>query len=66
MKRIAKLLVGFLALATPVVYAHPGHGVDDGNMPLHYLASPEHLISLLLIVAFVLYVRYRIHTKQNT
>lgn len=46
-------------IAMPIVsFSHPGHGnTDDGNSVSHYVASPMHVLPLILCaIAMVLLV----------
>lgn len=48
-----------MVLVPSMVLAHPGHGTFDGLNLGHYLTSPVHLASLLVIVAATVFaVRY--------
>ena len=57
--RILTLLT-FIALLSPtVVLAHAGHGTFDGINLWHYLTSPMHLISAMVVLAISVFgVRY--------
>lgn len=62
MKNLQRLLSFIMVMfMTLSAYAHPGHGhhqeAPQGLM--HYLTSPVHLISLLLVVGLAVYVAYR-------
>lgn len=62
MKNVRALLsLIVMMLLTASAYAHPGHGhhqeVPQGLM--HYLTSPVHLISILVVLSLVVYVSYR-------
>jgi hypothetical protein len=48
MKKNFRIAVGVLALQAPLVFAHPGHGVD-----VTHLHSHDVLMTLALVVAAV-------------
>lgn len=52
MKRIA-LFAGLAALLATPVFAHPGHGVSEGQSLLHFMSEPEHVGLALLAVALI-------------
>lgn len=63
MKNVRTLLLSLIVMmsTTLVVYAHPGHGhhQQEPNGLMHYLTSPMHLISILLIMGLAIYVAYK-------
>jgi len=57
--RFVTLFILFVALVPAVVYGHTGHGTFDGHNLWHYITSPLHLFSSIVILAVaVLGVRY--------
>ncbi|MDN3655245.1 hypothetical protein QWZ08_06405 [Ferruginibacter paludis] len=45
--------------------AHPGHGSTEGFTITHYFTEPVHVIvSLSIIVAAAIFIRYRSAVKQ--
>ena len=57
--KIFTLLALFVVLSPTVLFAHAGHGTFDGINLWHYLTSPLHLISTMVVLAVVVFgVRY--------
>ncbi len=62
MKNLSTLLSLFMILFISVsAFAHPGHGhhQDTPQSLMHYLTSPLHLVSILVVLALTVYVSYR-------
>jgi hydrogenase/urease accessory protein HupE len=62
MKNVRALLsLIVMMLLTASAYAHPGHGhhLDAPQGLMHYLTSPVHLVSILVVLSLVVYVSYR-------
>ncbi|MEK6479956.1 hypothetical protein WJR50_20605 [Catalinimonas sp. 4WD22] len=63
MKNVRTLLLSLTLMmsSTFVAFAHPGHGhhQQEPNGLMHYLTSPIHLISILLIIGLAFYVAYK-------
>ena len=55
MKRYLRAFAGLFCttLFVSPLSAHPGHGEDGAT---HYLATPEHLLPVLIVFAFLLLV----------
>ena len=47
------LTVMGVLLAATAVHAHPGHGVTDGNAPVHYLIELQHQGAAILAFAAI-------------
>ena len=47
----ARALTVLVLLAAGPAWAHPGHGIGDGNGWLHYLTEPIHVLPALILVA---------------
>jgi len=57
--KIITLLALFVVISPNVVLAHTGHGAFDGINFWHYLTSPLHLISTMVVLAVAVFgVRY--------
>jgi hypothetical protein len=62
MKNVRTLLSLFMILfMSAAAIAHPGHGHHQQEPMglMHYLSSPIHVISLLLIISLVVFMAYR-------
>lgn len=55
-KFIKMLLVVLTALSPVTIFAHPGHGNHNAQSILHYIATPTHLLPLILVVGFVVFI----------
>jgi hypothetical protein len=66
MKKI--IAASCLTVALPLVSAaHPGHGTTDGFTITHYFTEPVHVVvSLSIIVAAAVYIRYRSSKQKET
>lgn len=60
------VIVSLLLTGQPFVSeAHPGHGTTGGFTITHYFTEPVHVIvSLSIIIASAVVIRYRIAGKQ--
>jgi hypothetical protein len=57
MKFIQAMVVTLALTGAMVAEAHEGHGVvEPGNSLRHYLTEPLHVISLLLLAGFVVFL----------
>jgi hydrogenase/urease accessory protein HupE len=72
MEKLARTIISVicLLLAPVVLLAHPGHGHESPLSPGHYIANPEHFLPLALtiaalLIAVLVYRRYRDYLKQN-
>ncbi|MCB0497507.1 MAG: hypothetical protein KDC79_15295 [Cyclobacteriaceae bacterium] len=64
--RIFTLIAIVTILLPSLALAHPGHGTSDGYNLMHYLTSPMHLISVLLVVgASALAIRYAKSSRKQ-
>lgn len=54
MKMIKRLLSLLLVLLPAFSFAHEGHGGFTHDSPLHYLASPEHFYTFVLLAIGIL------------
>lgn len=62
MKNVRALLSLVMILFMSVsAFAHPGHGhhLEEPMGLMHYLSSPLHMISLLVVISLVFYIAYR-------
>lgn len=62
MKNVRTLLsLIFVMITTVSTYAHPGHGhhQEAPTGVMHYLTSPVHMLSLLVVISLVLYLAYQ-------
>ncbi|MDH5365960.1 MAG: hypothetical protein OEW67_03180 [Cyclobacteriaceae bacterium] len=62
--RTLSLLVFFVILSPTFVLAHVGHGTFDGINFWHYLTSPAHLISGIVVLAVAIF-SYRYFRKKS-
>jgi hypothetical protein len=60
------VIVSVLFTGQPFISeAHPGHGTTGGFTITHYFTEPVHVIvSLSIIVAAAMFIRYRTAVKQ--
>jgi hypothetical protein len=65
MKKSIAIFLSLMLLSGSAVLAHPGHGTSDGFSLYHYLTSPLHVIFILLLVAGLVFIKYRRSVKQK-
>jgi hypothetical protein len=59
-------LVVLATLSPFVVFGHPGHGTFEGHTFWHYLTSPLHLVSAIVVIGVaVIGVRYLIKKRRQ-
>jgi len=64
--RIIKIILIFtLLFSSSNFYGHPGHGLLTEE-PVHFLSSPWHLFSTVLIVGVVLFIVLRLRSTQKS
>lgn len=62
MKNVRALLsLVMILFMSASAFAHPGHGhhLEEPMGLMHYLSSPLHVISLLVVISLVFYIAYR-------
>ncbi len=66
--RIFNVFVAIVLFLTPTLgFGHPGHGTFDGTNFWHYLTSPLHLISAMVVLGVaVIGIKYFIKKKKQT